>query len=400
MDGVPSDSEVLLRFLRADAEDWPALAGPVVAGVGLERLRGIVAATRERVGDFRTVSDSRDGLVIDGPAGKVLAWARTDSGGMITGLLLDGSSYRPPRIRLPAWTREVVSGVVWAVLVALTAWRCWQAGSVSSWIADVIIIAALFVLFEAQGAPARLSFWVRRGLEAGGVLAVASLVRLPGLAYGRDTPRVGVEAVLFVAFLVHLVRARRHRWQQRLSAPLRFPLAGGRWYVVQGGGRALNHHARVVEQRGAVDVVGLGRFGTRRRPGTSLDAYAAYGAPVYAPCGGRVVSAVDGLADQRPGVIRYGPVYGNHVFLDTGHETVKIAHLRRGSVAVTEGQTIRAGDLLGEVGSSGNSTEPHLHLHAERDGQGLDLDFTDVPGRLVRGRVVRTSARRRSSDQG
>ncbi|MCM3886029.1 hypothetical protein [Frankia sp. R82] len=94
MDAVRSDSELLLRFLRAGSEEWPVLAGPVVAGVGSQRLRGIVAATRERVGCFWTVSDSADGLVVDGPAGKVLAWVRTDADGMITGLLLDGSSRR------------------------------------------------------------------------------------------------------------------------------------------------------------------------------------------------------------------------------------------------------------------------------------------------------------------
>jgi hypothetical protein len=53
------------------------------------------------------------------------------------------------------------------------------------------------------------------------------------------------------------------------------------------------------------------------------------------------------------------------------------------------GQSVRAGDLLGEVGNSGNTTEPHLHIHAERDGLGLDLRFADVSGGLHRGRTVR-----------
>jgi murein DD-endopeptidase MepM/ murein hydrolase activator NlpD len=36
-------------------------------------------------------------------------------------------------------------------------------------------------------------------------------------------------------------------------------------------------------------------------------------------------------------------------------------HLTTGSVAVKGGQTIRAGDVLGRVGHTGNSTAPHLH---------------------------------------
>ncbi|MFE4967192.1 M23 family metallopeptidase [Streptomyces sp. NPDC056660] len=172
-------------------------------------------------------------------------------------------------------------------------------------------------------------------------------------------------------------------------APLLFPLEGS-WYVVQGGGSLLNHHTRVPEQRGALDLVALGRYGTRTRRGRELTAYAAYGRPVRSPCDGTVISAVDTVRDQNPGEIRYQPPYGNHVFLDTGREIVKLAHLRPGSVTVAEGDTVRAGRLLGEVGNSGNTTEPHLHIQAERDGVGLDLEFTGVPGRLYRGRTIHT----------
>nr|BFE35476.1 hypothetical protein GCM10010200_077270 [Actinomadura rugatobispora] len=57
-------------------------------------------------------------------------------------------------------------------------------------------------------------------------------------------------------------------------------------------------------------------------------------------------------------------VLGNHVVLDLGDGAYAVlAHLRRGSVRVRKGQRVRAGDVLGEVGNSGNSSEPHLHFH-------------------------------------
>lgn len=117
--------------------------------------------------------------------------------------------------------------------------------------------------------------------------------------------------------------------------------------------------------------------------------YRIYGQPVHAPCDGTVVSAADHIDDQEPGAIRYQPLYGNHVWIDTGAEIVKLAHLRPGTVTVSTGDPVRVGQVLGEVGNSGNSSEPHLHLHAERDGLGLDLEFQGVSGPLCRGRTVR-----------
>ncbi|MFD8392116.1 M23 family metallopeptidase [Streptomyces sp. NPDC059680] len=72
------------------------------------------------------------------------------------------------------------------------------------------------------------------------------------------------------------------------------------------------------------------------------------------------------------------------------HPDARRADSRRWkALIVTTGQKVRAGQLVGEVGNSGNTAEPHLHLHAERDGVGLDLAFTDVGGFFHRGRVIR-----------
>ena len=41
------------------------------------------------------------------------------------------------------------------------------------------------------------------------------------------------------------------------------------------------------------------------------------------------------------------------------------AHFQQHSIKVTQGQKIKKGDLLGLCGNSGNSSEPHLHLHVQ-----------------------------------
>jgi murein DD-endopeptidase MepM/ murein hydrolase activator NlpD len=42
-----------------------------------------------------------------------------------------------------------------------------------------------------------------------------------------------------------------------------------------------------------------------------------------------------------------------------------VAHLRRGSVAVAQGDRVAKGQMLGRVGNSGNSSEPHVHVHLQ-----------------------------------
>ncbi len=76
--------------------------------------------------------------------------------------------------------------------------------------------------------------------------------------------------------------------------------------------------------------------------------------------------AQDGLPDMRVPVMDSENKLGNFVAIDCGGFAVFLAHLREGSVLVTAGQEVAAGDPLGEAGNSGNSSEPHLHIHAQR----------------------------------
>jgi murein DD-endopeptidase MepM/ murein hydrolase activator NlpD len=61
-------------------------------------------------------------------------------------------------------------------------------------------------------------------------------------------------------------------------------------------------------------------------------------------------------------------VGGNFVILDIGHGRYAFyAHLKPGSLRVRPGDRVRKGQVLGLVGNSGNSTEPHLHFHLMDD---------------------------------
>lgn len=181
-------------------------------------------------------------------------------------------------------------------------------------------------------------------------------------------------------------------------APLRLPVNGA-WFVYWGGRTiAENYHAVDPGQRFAIDLLVMEEGQSYAGDPAQVENYHCWDRPVLAPAPGRVVSVVDGLPDQAIGQADPRNPAGNHVVVDFGHgEFGFLAHLRQGSVAVSEGQPVAAGQVLGRCGNSGNSTEPHLHFHLQTspylgEGEGLPAQFRRylADGRLIdRGEPLR-----------
>lgn len=96
--------------------------------------------------------------------------------------------------------------------------------------------------------------------------------------------------------------------------------------------------------------------------------YHIYGKPILAVADGTVVATRNDLKDQVPGALPpnlpLDEADGNFVILDIGSgHFVNYAHMRPGSVRVKLGDKVRRGEQIGEVGNTGNSQAPHLHLH-------------------------------------
>jgi hypothetical protein len=174
------------------------------------------------------------------------------------------------------------------------------------------------------------------------------------------------------------------------------PLRNGRFVVGQGGGSPfINGHYRAPPQKHALDILALNGWGARAKAfgdASALDQYVIFGMPVYAPCDGRVLAAEDGLPDLAPGKTDRDNLAGNHVLLSCQGVEILLAHFHQGSVSVSQGQMVTTQTRLGEVGNSGNTSEPHLHIHAVRGGDPGDLmDGEAVPFTLDGRHLVRGS---------
>ena len=157
----------------------------------------------------------------------------------------------------------------------------------------------------------------------------------------------------------------------------------------------VNQHHGVPAQRYALDGGGEPlRPRARGLLPAALDRYFHFGMALHAHVR-QVIAARDGLADREPTTDRSKLAQLRRHPLRRA--TVLLAHLKAGSLAVRASGHVERGHVLGQAGSSGNSSEPHLHIHAVagRVDDGLELITTarGVPmtfsGRfLVRNDVV------------
>ncbi|MDZ7781106.1 MAG: M23 family metallopeptidase [Gemmatimonadota bacterium] len=195
----------------------------------------------------------------------------------------------------------------------------------------------------------------------------------------------------------------------RTKAELTLPFEGA-WYVFWGGREPhLNHHVRAPAQRFAYDFLVLENGRSHTGTGGSNEDYHCFGRPILAPAAGRVTDVVDTVPDNSPGEMNEEAPAGNHVVLDHGGgEHSVLAHLRRNSVIVEEGDRVEAGRRLGACGNSGRSSEPHLHYHLQTEpefgeGVGLPASFHDyiADGELMeRGEPMRDQVIRPAPEDG
>ena len=108
------------------------------------------------------------------------------------------------------------------------------------------------------------------------------------------------------------------------------------------------------------------RFGERIHPITGelknhngMDIASNMGTTVYAADGGRVV-----LAEWYGG-------YGNCIMIEHGNG-YKTLYGHLSVISVKNGQTVNQGEAIGQVGSTGNSTGPHLHFEVYLNGGRID----------------------------
>lgn len=200
-------------------------------------------------------------------------------------------------------------------------------------------------------------------------LAVFILFLLSRASYGEESP--GEVAMLTITSPVHGV------------------------YITPNtpGSKVPSHGTTEFGEEYAIDFVMVPPEGTSKKPytislagyltrGAALGSFYGYGQPVHSPISGVVIACENDIAERDPANIFNDVAYakkatkdfierkgqstiitGNYVLIrGEGTVHVLLAHLKTGSVSVRLGQKIARGEMIGQLGHSGNSTMPHLHM--------------------------------------
>lgn len=198
--------------------------------------------------------------------------------------------------------------------------------------------------------------------------------------------------VLILVFGFYNIATIKSYTVKEEAIDLTFPLDDGTYYIGQGGNNELmNYHQIAPPQKFALDILKINSFGVRAKGlyPKELANYYIYEDHLHSPCTGKIIAVENNLPDHIPPATDPENATGNYVKLTCDHHEASIymAHMKKGSVVVSSGDQVETGQLLGEVGNSGNTTEPHLHIHAELDGEGIPITFD---GRfLVRNSLVK-----------
>lgn len=196
----------------------------------------------------------------------------------------------------------------------------------------------------------------------------------------------------FLVIVVNGVRSETMGVHDR-TLVVSFPLRGVCISPNTPGSKVPSHGTSAFGEEYAIDFVVIDDDGNSKKPyrksffaylfnGLQLNDFYGWARTVYSPVDGVVVEIENDIDERNPvnifndykntmkvtrDYIERGAspkiITGNYVLLQIDEKTyVLLAHLKKGSVKVKIGQKVRADEAIGQLGHSGNSTMPHLHM--------------------------------------
>jgi murein DD-endopeptidase MepM/ murein hydrolase activator NlpD len=191
---------------------------------------------------------------------------------------------------------------------------------------------------------------------------------LLGHLYQQLPARLAIDRLRVVLFDGEQEIGRAEVPLMRYEQKNRFRLpVSGCWFVSSGHDFGIEHRRWYNRSHFAWDLIRVNEAG-EPGAGPALAESFSFGQPVVTPAAGTVLEVRDGGEDQAPGHPG-SREEANFVLIDHGAgEHSRLVHLKKGSIRVRPGEHLQANQLIGEVGNSGMTDGPHLHVAFETQG--------------------------------
>jgi murein DD-endopeptidase MepM/ murein hydrolase activator NlpD len=250
-----------------------------------------------------------------------------------------------------------------------------------------VLHAALFFTLQARPGQVAVVLWHWGPPAVITATAALLLVALASALHSRLTfswrRAAGLAGLCVLIGTIGVYRTFPSAHDSKPSAVhFMLPLDGAVTVAWGGGTPAVNYHVSLPAERWAYDLLIAVDGRSYAGDGRTIEDYYAYAKPVRAPAAGRVVGVHDGDPEALPGRADRNRGGGNRVVMEVApSQYLFIAHLRAGSIRVAPDQWISQGEIIGAVGNSGNSSEPHVHVHLQDTpttdvGQGIPFYFS------------------------
>ncbi len=295
----------------------------------------------------------------------------------------------------------VVLSIHYIIPLALNIWL-WAGKSRSKfgWLGKTVLGATCFLLIYFIGFWSFAGFYLRYVWPVLFVLAgKSSYSKIRGLPsftkmHAGNWILAGSESALSILFVYLTAGAVGAYSYDTKPVDLSFPFKNGVYSPYWGGnGKAsplMNYHYLSSMHQGAktnlamkyaVDIEKFNMLGMSSKGWLpyELESYEIYQQDILSPSDGKVVEVVDGLRDEMPWTGHYPYNVGNRVAIIRGDVCVILGHMHKGSIPVKVGDSVKSGDVIGKVGSSGLADQPHIHIQAMKAAEGSIWSWEGVP---------------------
>ncbi len=158
-----------------------------------------------------------------------------------------------------------------------------------------------------------------------------------------------------------------------------------------GATEEVNYHVIDPGQRWAYDILMMKDGKSYLGDSSKLSSYYCYGKSLIAPAAGEIVETFNTEAETPVNGSNEDNPAGNYVIIKVAENQYLFAcHMQPGSITVKPGESVKQGQKLGLVGNSGNSSEPHVHIHLQSTedldfGEGIPMPFSNyvMNGKLI-----------------